>query len=167
MTLVNESGVQQMTGISAKKRMLVLRGSKVGATMSSPQIDFAEYARSRGFERLVEDMQSGRNPVQRLHLTDTQGNGLRVIIRKTGMITYHCHYFAPEPPADMEYEEEEVGGGARPLLKIGSYPGTDVKTARHRAEVVSALARSGIDVRWGLQARLMKELDAKGLKWRP
>jgi hypothetical protein len=156
-----------MTGISAKKRMLVLKGSKVGATMSSPQIDFAEYAKSGGFERLVEDMQSGRNPVQRLHLTDTHGNGLRVIIRRTGVITFHCHYFAPEPPAEMELGEEEAGGGARPLLKIGSYPGTDVRTARHRAEVVTKLAQLGIDVRWGLQARLMKELDSKGLKWRP
>jgi Arm DNA-binding domain len=151
-----------------KRKMSVVRGPRASAGGGvAPQIDFAEYAKGGGFERLVEDMQSGRNPIQRLHLSDTEGNGLRVIIRRTGVITYHCHYFAPPPPDDLELEEDEVGGGARPLMKIGTYPSTDVKTARHRAEVVTKLAQSGIDVRWGLHARLMKELDSKGLKWRP
>ena len=87
-----------MVASSAKKKAIVVRGPRAPAEALARQIDFAEYAKSGGFERLVEDMQSGRTPVHRLHLTDTEGNGLRVIIRRTGVITYHCHYFAPEPP---------------------------------------------------------------------
>ena len=149
------------------KKVIVVRGRRSSqAESAGPQIDFAEYVKNGRFEGLVEDLQSGRNPVQRIVLTDTEGNGLRVIIRRTGVITYHCHYFAPDAPEGVELDDNETGGG-RPLIKIGTYPGTPIKVVRERAKIVTDLAANGIDVRWGGHARLMRELDSRGVKWKP
>jgi hypothetical protein len=157
-----------MATFQAKKKVISIRGPRSTESVPyAPQIDFADAVRHKRFEEFVTDMQSGRNPLQRMHLTDTEGNGLRVIIRRTSKITYHCHYFAPDPPEDSDDEDFEIAGGKRPLQKIGSYPATSVATVRHRAMVISTLAKNGIDFRWGMLPRLLKEIDEKGLKWRP
>jgi Arm DNA-binding domain len=158
-----------MTTVEAKKKVISIRGPRMPrmTTDEGPQIDFADAVKVGRFEEYVKDMQSGRFPLQRLHLSDTEGNGLRVIIRKTGLITYHCHYFAPpDPPQSLELDEEEAVGG-RPLQKIGSYPSTSVATARHRAQVITTLAKNGIDFRWGLLPRVLREIDEKGVRWKP
>lgn len=153
-----------MAVAEAKKKVIVIRGQRAPADTFSPHIDFAEYAKNGEFERILGEMQSGHIPMTRMVLSDKEGNGLRVIIRRTGSIAYHCHYFAPEPPDNRETDEDDA---ARPLLKIGTYPKTPVRTVRERAATITKLAEMGINVRWGLDDRLMKELDERGIKWKP
>lgn len=134
---------------------------------TGPQIDFADAVKHKQFEKYVEDLKTRRIPLKRLQLSDKMGNGLRVIIRPTGHISYHCHYFAPEWPADLVADDEDEAKVVRPLKKIGVYPESSVAKVRQRALVITTLAKNGMDYRWALLPRVLREIDKEGLKWRP
>jgi hypothetical protein len=109
------------------------------------------------FEALAEDLQSGRIPLDRVTVTDTDVTGLRAIIRNTGLVSYHISY-------DVD--------GSRPYLKLGDHnPGCPghmtVEEARKVARTVKALAAKGVDPAAGLHERLVRELLDRGEKWKP
>lgn len=162
------------TTIEAKRKIIVVkgpRGGKGGGTKITAAMDLEDYAKAGGFEQTVDYLISGqiRSVNGRQLITDNRGNGLRVTIRATGVITFACHFTAPPQREDMsEFDADDTPTqGSRPWLKIGSWPKTSVAVARHRAEVITSLARNGINVKWGLEPRLFKELDKQGIRWRP
>lgn len=85
-------------------------------------------------------------------MSDNVVTGLQCMVRKTGLISYHVGY---------SYD------GSRPVLKLGNHPEMTVAEARELAKTVRALADMGIDPQEGLHERLIRELKAKGTKWRP
>lgn len=104
------------------------------------------------FDALVEDLENGRVPLDRVTVSDDIVPGLRAIIRKTGNVSYHVSYTVD---------------GARPYLKIGDHPAMSLERARNVARTVLALADKGIDPQAGLHERLIRELEAQGAKWKP
>lgn len=109
------------------------------------------------FEGLAKDLKEGRIPLDRVSLSDDRVKGLRVIIRNTGLISYHVQY-------DVEDKE---GHKSRPYLKVGDYPAMSIPEARKLATTIHELAGMGIDPQAGLHDRLVRELKEKGSKWRP
>jgi hypothetical protein len=107
------------------------------------------------FEAIAKDLESGRLPLKIVTIADDQAVGLSAKIRDTGAISYHIQYALKDKEA------------ARPQLKIGEHPTTNIETARARARTIRGLADLGIDVQAGLHDRLYRELDKEGLKWRP
>lgn len=105
------------------------------------------------FNALVEDLQTGRVPLDRVTVSDDVVPGLRAIIRKTGLVSYHVSYTTPD--------------NSRPYLKIGDHPAMSLTKARQIARTVLSLADKGIDPQAGLHERLIRELDQQGDKWRP
>jgi len=103
-------------------------------------------------EALADDLQKGRIPLDRVTVTDSMQVGLRAIIRNTGGISFHVNY--------------EVGD-ERPYLKLGEHPDMTIAEARHLAKVVRSLGDLGINPTEGLHSRLIRELQEKGVKWRP
>jgi Arm DNA-binding domain len=87
-----------------------------------------------------------------LTMTDPAQVGLQVMIRNTGLISYHAHYHV---------------NGRRPLLKLGHHPDMTIDQARELTKTVIALGGKGIDPTEGLHERLIRELLAKGTRWRP
>lgn len=104
------------------------------------------------FEGLAKDLKDGRTPLDRLTVSDDMQQGLRAIVRNTGLVSFHAHY-------DVD--------GSRPYIKIGDYPDMTVEQARAITKTIRALADMGIDVQAGLHERLIRELKEKGTKWRP
>src|SRR4051812_28759042 len=82
------------------------------------------------FVALLDDLQSGRIPLDRITVSDDIVPGLRAIIRNTGNVSYHVSYTVD---------------GSRPYLKIGDYPAMSLERARKIARTVLALADKGID----------------------
>jgi hypothetical protein len=117
--------------------------------IKAPKIERPEFSAPL-FERLLRDLKKGK--LDRVSVSDNEVQGLQVIIRKTGLISYHVNY-------DF--------GGSRPVLKIGTHPGTTVAEARDLARTVRELAAMGIDPQQGLHERLIRELKAQGSAWRP
>jgi len=103
-------------------------------------------------EKLADDLQKGRIPLERVTITDEMQTGLRAIVRNTGGVSFHVNY-------DVD--------GSRPYLKLGEHPGMSIPEARRLAQIVRGLADLGIDPQAGLHERLIRELKEKGLKWRP
>lgn len=152
----------------ARRRVTVVRGPRARATKEHGIVDFAQFIKEGRFEDIVKDLQSGRNPSRVVNLSDIEGNGLRVKIRPTGRVSFHCQYTAPDPAEGEEFELDEAESiGGRPAPKIGIYPRDDIKIVRQRAATVTGLAERGIDIRRGLFDRLVRELDERGLKWKP
>jgi hypothetical protein len=105
------------------------------------------------FEALADDLKSGRIPLDRVVVSDDRTTGLRAIIRNTGAISFHVQYLSED--------------GSRPYILMGHYPDTTVDRARERARTIHTLAAKGIDPTAGLHARLLKELDRDGVRWKP
>ena len=103
-------------------------------------------------EKLADDLQKKRVPLDRVTISDEMQVGLRAIIRNTGGITFHASY--------------DIGGG-RPYLKLGTYPEMTIKEARELTKTVRYLADMGIDPQEGLHDRLVRQLKEKGTRWRP
>lgn len=103
-------------------------------------------------EALANDLKNGRTPLDRLTVTDDQQPGLRAIIRNTGSISFHVSYTIR---------------GSRPYMLLGHHPEMTIREARELAKTVQKLGDMGIDPQEGLHARLIKELKAKGTRWRP
>lgn len=104
------------------------------------------------FEALADDLKSKRIPLDRVTVSDDMQTGLRVIIRNTGLVSFHVQY-------DID--------GSRPYLKLGDHPDMTVPEARSLAATVRTLADHGIDPQAGLHERLVRELKEKGARWRP
>lgn len=104
-------------------------------------------------ESLAADMRDGKLKLPRLLVSDDVQSGLRAIIRSSGAISFHAHYYAPN--------------GTRPMALIGDYPETSITAARSITKTIVALAARGIDPIEGMRTRLMKELLDLGEKWRP
>lgn len=103
-------------------------------------------------ERIATDLQTKRIPLPRITVSDEVQPGLRAIMRDTGLISFHVSY-------DVD--------GTRPFLKIGDHPAMKIDEARELAKTIRALADMGIDPTLGLHERLIRELQAKGTRWRP
>lgn len=108
-------------------------------------------------EALADDLRKGRIPLDRVTISDDVQAGLRAIVRNTGLISYHVNYEVDD---------------SRPYLKLGDHnPGhaghLSITEARHLATVVRSLAGAGIDVQAGLHERLIRELQDKGVRWKP
>lgn len=104
------------------------------------------------FKNILDDLQSGRMPLDKVTLVDDVQVGLRAIMRKAGTIAFHVHY---------EFKD------SRPLLKIGEHPDMSIDEARALAKTIVQLGKQGIDVQEGLHNRLMRELKKEGTNWRP
>jgi hypothetical protein len=107
--------------------------------------------RTETFEALAKDLKSGKIPLPKVMLTDPVQPGLRVLIRQSGTITFIAHYTV---------------GDRRPMLTIGEHPEMTIEEARPLVRTINALADKGVDVQEGLHTRLLKELRAKGEKWK-
>lgn len=87
-------------------------------------------------------------------LTDIKVEGIRVYAFPSGDVTIGVFYRVPGLKTRMEFT-------------FGKWPEEiRIKEARKLALVVRTLADNGIDIREGLQPRLMKELRRDGLDWR-
>lgn len=152
------------------RRIVEVRGarSRNKTEVHGTKIDFKEAVKNGTFEGYVQLMRDGVVPFDKMQVTDIEENGLRALIRRdSGAVSYHCHFHVVgvEPGTDPDDEEEKVGG--RPHFTIGHYPTTSVDEARKLAETIYGLGQMGIDIRKGMRQRLLRELNAKGLKWRP
>lgn len=106
--------------------------------------------------KIADDIASGRTPVGRITVSDDFVVGLRVMILKSGAVSYHVSYHL---------------NGERPFLYIGSAKKGDpdylpLAEARETAKTIKALAEKGVDVQDGLLPRLMRELKRDGVRWR-
>ena len=109
------------------------------------------------FERVARELKSGRLPLVRTQISDDMVTGLRMLINRSGLMSYHVSYYC---------------GDARPYIKIGeanknSPDYLTLEDARELAKTIKGLAEKGIDVQEGLMQRLIRELKRDGMKWRP
>jgi hypothetical protein len=112
-------------------------------------------------DKLHKDLKTRRIPLDRVMISDDRSVGLKVLVRGTGVITFLVNY--------------SVAGGGRYNITVGHYPeDADTETkqnaidqARELSETIRSLAAKGIDVQEGLHARLIRELQEQGTKWRP
>lgn len=105
---------------------------------------------------IASDMVSGRSLVGRTTVSDDLVVGLRIMILKSGTISYHASYTLK---------------GERPFLYIGSANRDQpdylsLAEARETVKTIKALADKGVDVQDGLLPRLIRELKRDGVKWR-
>lgn len=131
------------------------------------KIDFKEAVKNGTFEGYVQMMRDGLVPFDKMQVTDIEGNGLRALVRRdSGSVSYHCHFHVVgvDPNEAPDEDEEKVGG--RPHFTLGHYPETSVEDARALAATIYGLGQMGIDIRSGMRQRLLRELKAKGMKWR-
>jgi hypothetical protein len=109
------------------------------------------------FKNILADLQSGRWPLQRTQISDDMVTGLRMMINKSGLMSYHASYYV---------------GDDRPFMKIGdanedSPDYISLEDAREITKTIIALGEKGIDVQDGLHRRLIRELKKEGTRWRP
>jgi hypothetical protein len=103
-----------------------------------------------GILAVLEGLVSGKITAERVNLSDTEQTGLRVIVRKTGAVTYHAHY--------------EVDG-RRPLTKIGAYPGMRLESARALVRTIRHFAERDVDPFGDLYESRIQELLTSGTTW--
>jgi Arm DNA-binding domain len=103
------------------------------------------------FEKAASSLK-GKSAPKLITLSDPMTTGLQAIIRPSGAVSFHVHYHC---------------NGQRPLLKLGNHPDMSIAQARELTKTVIALGNLGIDPQEGLHERLIRELQAKGIKWRP
>jgi hypothetical protein len=123
-------------------------GGRVIAVVKPPRPRFTAAMLDSMRKRMLSD----KNTLNSVTITDDVQDGLRAIVRKTGLVSFHAHY---------------AFNGQRPFLLIGHYPETTIEQARELTKTVRALADMGIDVTEGLHARLIRELKRDGTRWRP
>lgn len=156
------------TEASLVKKVRWIPGKRTPQERRDTSIDFEEAVKTGRFEDYAKMMQNGILPRTKFQVTDTEGNGLRALIRISGSVSYHCHWLiaggAMHVDGDIEDTDDELK--SRPHLTIGHYPSTPVKEVRELAATIYKLGQMGVDVRLGLHYRLLRELKAKGIKWR-
>jgi|KBSMisStaDraftv2_1062788.scaffolds.fasta_scaffold1897613_1 Arm DNA-binding domain len=102
------------------------------------------------FEEVVKYLKKTSLP--RAMISDPVEPGLRVMVRKSGSISFHVHYTV---------------GTSRPMIDIGEAPEMTIDRARKIARSIIAIADKGIDPRDGLHKRLVAEIEKVGDKWKP
>jgi hypothetical protein len=102
------------------------------------------------FEEAVRYLKKTSLP--RAMISDPIEPGLRVMVRKSGSISFHVHYAV---------------GNSRPMIDIGESPEMTIERARKIARSIIAIADKGIDPRDGLHKRLVAEIEKLGDRWRP
>lgn len=107
-------------------------------------------------ELVAKDLQSGRLPLMRTQLSDDFVAGLRALVNKSGLISFHISYAV---------------GDRRPFMKLGdlnkdSPDHISLKDAREVAKTVKKLGDRGIDPQDGLLKRLVFELKRDGENWK-
>lgn len=109
---------------------------------------------------MAKDLKNRRLMLDRTTVSDDLVVGLRAIITKDGIVTYHANY--------------HLGGigGKRGYLRLGTLdPKADdhisLNNARELTKTIKTLAAQGIDPEDGLHRRLIRELLAEGTSWRP
>ena len=112
---------------------------------------------AKNLKDIARDLASGKLKLPRVQISDDMVTGLRAMVNKSGLISFHAAYTI---------------GGSRPLLKIGemdkkSPEYISIEDARHLTKTIQALADKGIDVQEGLHRRLVRELRDQGTNWRP
>lgn len=108
-------------------------------------------------EGLAKDLKSGRLPLERTQISDDMVTGLRAMVNKSGLISFHASYYV---------------GGNRPFIKLGdlnrdSPDYISLEDAREITKTIKALGNKEIDVQAGLHRRLIRELKRDGTSWRP
>jgi hypothetical protein len=104
----------------------------------------------------VDELQSGKIKLERMRYVDDVVPGLRFVMNRTGLVTFHIQY--------------EVGKERKYLL-LGSLnkerdDHMSIQEARDVAETVKALAEKGTDPAEGLHRRLIRELKRDGANWK-
>jgi hypothetical protein len=109
---------------------------------------------------IAKDLETGRMPLPsgRIQVSDDRVTGLRAMVFKSGMVTFHIAYFVS-------------GKDERQYMKIGqlnkeSEDYISLVDARELTKTIKSLGDKGIDVQDGLLKRLVKELLEKGTSWR-
>ena len=107
-------------------------------------------------EAIAKDLKSGRLPLMRTQISDDHVTGLRALINKSGLISFHASYQV---------------GSKRPFCVIGdlnedSHYHISIDEARQITKTIKALGDRGVDVQDGLHKRLVFELLRDGEKWR-
>lgn len=107
---------------------------------------------------IAKDLATGKLKLPRVQISDDRVTGLRAMVNRSGLISFHAAY-------TME-------GGSRPFLKIGeldpkSPEHMTIEEARQVTKTIQALASKGMDVQEGLHRRLIREIRRDGVKWRP
>lgn len=139
-------------------------------TVPKPKKDGRAGPRSRSkftpqmLEQLRDSLVKGEIGIRdKIGVSDDIQDGLRALIRATGLITFHAHY-----AIDQE----------RPNMKVGHYPTDEVlrknpnaghlaiEDARKLTATIRELGNKGIDVQEGLHERLLRELREQGTNWR-
>jgi hypothetical protein len=95
-------------------------------------------------------LQTGRMKMKQISLSDDREPGLLAYVRESGIVALHCQYSV---------------NGRRPMIRVGTLPGTSIEDARKLTRTIRALAARGIDVEDGLHDRLMRELLEQGEAW--
>lgn len=118
------------------------------------------------FRKDFESKKLGK--MDRVRLTDNIQSGMRVIINKSGLITFYANY-------TMRTKD----GNERPYFTIGHYPeefelkrnprlGDEfIADMRDVATIIRNLADMGIDVQAGLHERIVAEIRAERESWTP
>jgi hypothetical protein len=106
---------------------------------------------------VAKDLKSGRLPLARQQISDDMVVGLRAVVNRSGLISFHVSYYV---------------GDKRPFMVIGdlnedSDKHLSITEAREIAKTIKALGDKGVDVQDGLHKRLVRELKRDGLQWRP
>jgi hypothetical protein len=109
---------------------------------------------------MAKDLKSRRLVLDRTTVSDDLVVGLRALITKDGVVTYHANY--------------HLGGigGKRGYLRLGTLDPKakdhiSLDDARELTKTIKTLSAQGIDPEEGLHARLVKELLRDGTDWRP
>jgi hypothetical protein len=100
------------------------------------------------FERMTKDLVSGRTAKSKLTVAY---DGLQVIMRDTGMISFNALY--------------EVNGERKSFV-LGEYPEMTLAEAQSLTNTIRILGDKGVDVQ-DYRARLIRELKKEGVSWKP
>jgi len=104
--------------------------------------------------QVADDLQSGRNPLNRTTISDDMVTGLKAECFNSGMITWHAHV--------------PFGDGDRIFMKIGTMHDKksddylSLKEAREIVKSIKAIVAKGIDPRDALLKRFIFELKRDG-----
>ncbi len=121
-------------------------------TTGSPTSKFTKET----IEAFARDLKTQRIPLERQQISDDMVTGLRVMIHRSGAISFHVSYYV---------------GEQRPFMRLGSFNEGDpdyltIEEARELTKTIKALGERGIDVQAGLHRRLVHELMRDGTNWK-
>lgn len=128
-----------------------IRRDKIGLSAEKSKITEALLFRT------VEELQSGRMPLERQRWSDDVAVGLRITVNFSGLITFAASY-------DIDNERHHMIIGS---LNKERDDYITLEKARQRTKIIKGLAERGVNPQDGLHRRLLREIDEEGLKWEP